>query len=149
MATATQSSNPPFREDILVIIHKLVDLPISHGLISRMKQLEHLLTHFEAREFTYYDRRGESDPLILHQHMKLFNFCFCLFGLSDLIVSRNCMLALWMYLLKNIDQISVLKYQDIAYRMIRALMMRREVMFMSRHNILSPMLLYNVDCCVF
>lgn len=37
------------------------------------------------------------------------------------------MLALWMYLLKNIDQISVLRYQDIAYRMLRALMMRREV----------------------
>lgn len=37
------------------------------------------------------------------------------------------MLALWMYMLKNIDQISVLRYQDIAYRMIRSLLMRKEV----------------------
>lgn len=55
-----QATNPPFKEEILSIIHKLVDLPISHGLIARMKQLEHLLTHFEAREFTYYDHRGET-----------------------------------------------------------------------------------------
>jgi hypothetical protein len=43
------------------------------------------------------------------------------------VVSRNSMLALWMYLLKNIDQISVLKFQELAYRMIRALLMRKEV----------------------
>lgn len=55
---ATQVAPPPFKEEILGIIHKLVDLPISHGLISRMKQLEHLLVHFEAREFSYYDHRG-------------------------------------------------------------------------------------------
>ena len=96
------ASTPPFREDLLVTIHELVALPISHGLIARMKTLEMLLTHFEAREFRYWDRR-------------------------DLVVSRNSMLALWMYLLKNIEQISVLKYQDMAFRMIKALMMRREV----------------------
>ena len=102
MSTAADAKAPRFREDVLLIIHKLVDLPISHGLISRMKQLEHLLVHFEAREFRYYDQR-------------------------DLVVSRNSMLALWMYLLKNIEQISVLKYQDIAFRMIRALLLRKEV----------------------
>jgi len=96
------ASVPPFREDLLVIIHELVALPISHGLIERMKKLEMLLGHFESREFRYWDHR-------------------------DLVVSRNSMLALWMYLLKNIEQISVLKYQDIAFRMIKALMMRREV----------------------
>jgi len=46
---------------------------------------------------------------------------------TDLVVSRNSMLALWMYLMKYIDQISVLKFQELAYRMIRALLMRKEV----------------------
>ena len=36
------------------------------------------------------------------------------------------MLSLWMYLLRNVYQISVLKYQEVVFRTIRALMMRRE-----------------------
>ena len=53
---------PPFREDLLTVIHQLVELPISHGLIGRMRTLESLLVHFEAKEFAYYDVRGKAGP---------------------------------------------------------------------------------------
>ncbi len=66
--TSTVVANPPFREDLLVIIHDLVDLPISHGLIKRMKQLETLLVHFESREFTYTDYRGAIPASLMHMH---------------------------------------------------------------------------------
>ena len=52
-------------------------------------------------------------------------------NLLDLVVSRNCMLSLWMYLLRNIDQVSVLKYQEVVFRTIRALLMRREFYLMN------------------
>lgn len=57
-ATTVTAPNPPFREGLLPIIHDLIDLPISHGLIGRMKQLEDLLVHYEAREFSYSSYRG-------------------------------------------------------------------------------------------
>ena len=60
-----------FRQDLLVTVHKVVELPISHGLISRMRQLEELLVHFEAREFSYSDTEG---VLYTHTHASLY-FC--------------------------------------------------------------------------
>jgi len=62
------------------------------------------------------------------------------------------MLALWMYLMKNIDQISVLKFQELAYRMIRALLMRKEVLIRTKHVravvYLVVVLKYTVRICV-
>lgn len=57
--------------------------------------LEKLLPSFEHRSFRY-DFDG------------------------DVIQARNCMLALWLYLLTNFDHISVLHYQDLAYSMGKA-----------------------------
>jgi hypothetical protein len=49
---------PQFREELLTVIHQLIDLPISHGLVTRMTTLERLLVHFEAREFAYSSAQG-------------------------------------------------------------------------------------------
>ena len=40
------------------IVADLVELPISHNLIDRMKMLEKLLSAYEVREFAYYTNRG-------------------------------------------------------------------------------------------
>ena len=51
---------PPFDPYVIELVADLVDLPISHNMIDRMKTLERLASAYEAREFRYFSRRGRS-----------------------------------------------------------------------------------------
>ena len=108
---------------------------------ARCKQLEKLLPNFEHRSFRYdYDGDGawtrlcsgvSSPPCSLSATLQRHPTPRA----PPVIQARNCMLALWLYLLTNFDHISVLHYQDLAYSMVRAIMVRKEVSHYPEDNI--------------
>jgi hypothetical protein len=53
------ATKPAFDPYVVEMVADLVELPISHNMIDRMKTLERLAAAFEAREFRYMSERGQ------------------------------------------------------------------------------------------